>query len=203
LKLENIMRDVVKSLRMKPESGRLDSKIEQYTTGLTREIAGSHVPVSDEVVVGTALELLARLITKGPLLSNPTAVKDYLRLRFADLQHEVFYLMLLDKRHRLIACEEMFRGTIDGASVHPREVVKTALRHNSAAVILAHNHPSSCAEPSHADELITHRLKSALELVDIRVIDHILGGFSCVITASKAHEIRQFCRTIRVQPPKK
>jgi DNA repair protein RadC len=179
------MRNVAKSLRMKPDSGRLDAKSDLYTTGLAREIAGSYVPVSDEVVIGTALELLARRITKGPLLSSPNAVKNYLRLRFADLQHEVFYLMFLDKRHRLIACEEMFRGTIDGASVHPREVVKTALRHNSAAVILCHNHPSNCAEPSHADELITLRLKSALDLVDIRVIDHLIVGASDVISLAE------------------
>jgi DNA repair protein RadC len=92
----------------------------------------------------------------------------------ADLQYEVFCLLYLDKRHRLIACDEMFRGTIDGASVHPREVVKNALRHNAAAIVLCHNHPSGVAEPSHADELITQRLKSALELVDIRVIDHVI-----------------------------
>jgi DNA repair protein RadC len=136
-------------------------------------------------VIYSALEVLARHIAKGPLLSSPKAVKDYLRLRFADLEYEVFSLLYLDKRHRLIACEEMFRGTIDGASVFPREVVKSALRHNSAAVILCHNHPSSCAEPSHADELITHRLKSALDLVDIRVIDHMIVGASGVISLAE------------------
>jgi DNA repair protein RadC len=182
LKLENIMHNVIKSLRIKPDSGRLDAKIDLYTTGLAREVAGSYVPVSDEVVIDTALELLARRIAKGPLLSSPNAVKNYLRLRFADLQHEVFCLLFVDKRHRLIACEEMFRGTIDGASVHPREVVKTALRHNSAAVILCHNHPSNCAEPSHADELITHRLKSALDLVEIRVIDHLIVAGGSVLS---------------------
>ena len=81
---------------------------------------------------------------------------------------------LLDKRNRLIACEDLFRGTIDGATVHPREVVKAALRHNAAGVLIAHNHPSGVAEPSQADELITRRLKTALDYVDIRVIDHLV-----------------------------
>jgi DNA repair protein RadC len=173
-KLETVMRSVIKSLRIKPDGGHLNAKIDRYTTGLVRETAGSYVPVSDEVVIDTALNLLAQRVAKGSLMSSPNAVKNYLRLRFADLQHEVFCVLFLDKRHRLITFEELFRGTIDGASVHPREVVKTALRHNAAAVVLAHNHPSNCAEPSHADELITQRLKSALDLVDIRVIDHLL-----------------------------
>jgi len=90
--------------------------------------------------------------------------------------YETFTLIYVDNRHRMIACEDLFRGTIDGASVHPREVVKEALRHNSAAVILAHNHPSGVAEPSQSDELITQRVKEALALVDIRLLDHIIVG---------------------------
>ena len=93
-----------------------------------------------------------------------------------DLPHEGFCGVFLDNRHRVIALEELFRGTIDGASVHPREVVKRALAKNAAAVILAHNHPSGIAEPSQADELITRRLKEALALVDIRVLDHLVIG---------------------------
>ena len=168
------MRNVIKSLRMKPDSGRLDAKTDLFTTGLTREVAGSYVPVSDEVVIDTALELLARRIAKGPLLSSPNAVKNYLRLRLADLQHEVFCLLFVDKRHRLIACEEMFRGTIDQASVYPREVVKEALAHNAAALIFSHNHPSGSPTPSGADEAMTRRLREALALVDVRVIDHVI-----------------------------
>jgi DNA repair protein RadC len=95
-------------------------------------------------------------------------------MRFAGLEHEVFCCLYLDNRNRVIACEELFRGTIDGASVHPRAVVKRALIHNAAAIILAHNHPSGVAEPSQADELITRRLKQALALVDIRVLDHLI-----------------------------
>ena len=93
-----------------------------------------------------------------------------------DLEHEVFCCLYLDKRHRLIQFQELFRGTIDGASVHPREIVKLALQRNSAAVIIAHNHPSGVAEPSQADEMITQRVKEALALVDIRLLDHIIIG---------------------------
>ena len=97
-------------------------------------------------------------------------------MRLRDLPHEVFCCVYLDNRHRVIAFEELFRGTIDGASVHPREVVKHALSKNAAAVILVHNHPSGICEPSQADELITRRLKDALGLVDIRVLDHLIIG---------------------------
>jgi DNA repair protein RadC len=97
-----------------------------------------------------------------------------LSLKLGTLDHEVFALIFLDKRHRVISYLEMFRGTIDGASVHPREVVKEVLKQNAAAVILAHPHPSGVAEPSQADEFITTRLKEALGLIDVRVLDHII-----------------------------
>jgi DNA repair protein RadC len=96
--------------------------------------------------------------------------------RLRDLPHELFCCIYLDNRHRIISFEELFRGTIDGTSVYPREVVKQALSANAAAVILAHNHPSGVAEPSQADERITRRLKAALELVDIRLLDHLVIG---------------------------
>jgi DNA repair protein RadC len=168
------MRSVIKSLKNRPDSGHMEAKIEAFSTGLMRETDGSYLPVSDDIVINTALKLLAQRVAKGSLLSSPDAVKNYLRLRFADLQHEVFCLLYVDKRNRLIACEDLFRGTIDGATVHPREVVKAALRHNAAGVLIAHNHPSGVAEPSQADELITRRLKTALDYVDIRVIDHLV-----------------------------
>lgn len=168
------MRSAIKSLTIKPESGCVSPKSDAFTSGFMREVAGVSAPVTDEAVVGMALKILAQRVSKGSLLSNPDAVKNYLRVRFADLQHEVFCLLYVDKRHRLLACEEVSRGTIDGASVHPREIVKAALRHNAAGIVAAHNHPSNVAEPSHADELVTQRLKSALELVDIRLIDHLI-----------------------------
>jgi len=119
---------------------------------------------------------LSQSLRAGPLLASPKATRDFLSARLRDLEHEVFCCLYLDKRHRLIQFEELFRGTIDGASVHPREIVKLALQRNAAAVIVAHNHPSGVAEPSQADELITQRVKEALGLVDIRLLDHIIVG---------------------------
>lgn len=127
-----------------------------------------------------SLELARRhyreLMQVGPALTNPRNTREYLRMRLRDLDHEVFCCLYLDNRNRVITCEELFRGTIDGATVHPREVVKRALAHNAAAVILAHNHPSGVAEPSQADELITRRIKESLATVDIRVLDHLIVG---------------------------
>jgi DNA repair protein RadC len=123
-------------------------------------------------IVNLALEILDSEI-RNDCLTSPEQTKQYLRLRLASFEHEVFACLFLDNRHRVI-CFEMFRGTIDGASVYPREVVKAALKHNAAAVIFSHNHPSGVAEPSLADKNITNRLQTALALVDIRVLDHIV-----------------------------
>jgi len=128
----------------------------------------------------------AEAMQLGPALANPRATREFLRTRLRDLDHELFCCLFLDNRHRVISFDEVFRGTIDGASVHPRDVVKLALARNAAAVILAHNHPSGIAEPSQADELITGRLREALALVDIRVLDHIVvGDGACVSFAER------------------
>lgn len=137
-----------------------------------------------------ALELARRhyaeAMRSGPLLDSPAATHQFLVSRLRDQSYELFCCLHLDNRHRLIAFDELFRGTIDGASVHPREVVKQALSRNAAAVILAHNHPSGVAEPSQADELITRRLREALALVDIRVLDHcIVGDNGCLSFAER------------------
>ena len=115
-------------------------------------------------------------LKRGDLLSSPQQTRHYLTTRLRRHPHEVFAALFLDNRHRVIGYEELFRGTIDGASVHPREVVKRALAHNAAAVIFAHNHPSGVTEPSNADRSITQRLKEALALVEIRVLDHFIIG---------------------------
>jgi DNA repair protein RadC len=129
---------------------------------------------------------LAEEMQAGPPLANPRATREFLRAQLRDRDHEVFCCLFLDNRHRVIAFDEVFRGTIDGASVHPRDVVKLALARNAAAVILAHNHPSGIAEPSQADEMITGRLRDALALVDIRVLDHIVvGDGGCVSFAER------------------
>lgn len=112
----------------------------------------------------------------GEPIRSPADTEAFLMARLRDLPHELFCCIYLDNRHRILSFEELFRGTIDGTSVYPREVVKQALSVNAAAVILAHNHPSGVAEPSQADERITRRLKAALELVDIRLLDHLVIG---------------------------
>ncbi len=119
---------------------------------------------------------LRETLERGDALSNPSDTRRFLTARLRGYPHEVFACLFLDNRHRVIRFDEMFTGTIDGASVHPREVVKRALAHNAAAVIFAHNHPSGVAEPSRADETLTRRLKDALALVDIRVLDHLIIG---------------------------
>lgn len=113
---------------------------------------------------------------RGSALTSPDQTAQFLRTRLRDYPYEVFAVLFLDNRHRVIAFEEMFRGTIDGASVHPREVVRRALELHAAAVILSHNHPSGVAEPSQADQRITTRLRDALGLVDIRILDHLIVG---------------------------
>ena len=112
----------------------------------------------------------------GSSIRSPADTETFLLARLRDKPHEVFCCLYLDNRHRVLGFEELFRGTIDGTSVYPREVVKQALSANAAAVILAHNHPSGIAEPSQADERITRRVKAALELVDIRLLDHLVIG---------------------------
>lgn len=129
-----------------------------------------------QAVVEMARRHLFESVRRGDPLTSPQATRHYLSARLRDHSHEVFACLFLDNRHRVIVFEELFFGTIDGASVHPRVVVQRALRHNAAAVILAHNHPSGVAEPSGADRAITQRLKEALALVDIRVLDHFVIG---------------------------
>jgi DNA repair protein RadC len=127
-----------------------------------------------------ALELARRnyreALVAGPPMNAPAATRQFLTAQLRDRPYEVFCCLHLDNRHRLIHFEEVFRGTIDGASVHPREIVRQALQYNAAALIFAHNHPSGVAEASQADELITRRLRDALALVDIRVLDHLIVG---------------------------
>jgi len=118
----------------------------------------------------------AESLPSGATIRSPADTEAFLKARMRDLGHELFCCLFLDNRHRVLRFDELFRGTIDGTSVYPREVVKEALAINAAAVILAHNHPSGVAEPSQADERITRRLKSALDLVDIRLLDHLIIG---------------------------
>jgi DNA repair protein RadC len=133
-----------------------------------------------------AARAIAEQLSQRDALTSPSAVRDFLKLRLGGLPHEVFVVILLDAQNRVLAVDEMFRGTLTQTSVYPREVVKVALRTNAAAVIFAHNHPSGVAEPSRADEALTQSLKQALSLVDVKVLDHfIVAGTSTLSFAER------------------
>lgn len=145
----------------------------------------SELPTAEEILV-LASQILAGRVQHGALLSTPELAGQYLQLQLAHETREIFMVAFLDTRHRVIACEAMFYGTIDGAEVHPREVVKRSLEHNCAAVVLSHNHPSShLNEPSAADRAVTQRLKEALRLIDVRVIDHFIVSLSGYTSMAK------------------
>ena len=145
-----------------------------------QQIRASGLGPATRARLAAALELarrsLAEQLQQLPVLGNPRDSGAYLRARLRHLPYEVFGCLYLDNRHRVLAFEELFRGTVDGASVHPREVVRACLQHNACAVIFAHNHPSGVAEPSAADRTITHELRDALQLVGVRVLDHLVIG---------------------------
>ena len=130
--------------------------------------------IEKKSLIALAFAVLQEQHKPGVLLPSPNETRDYLRLRLVDCKAEVFGCLFLDNRHRVIETAELFQGTVDGASVYPRVVVQQALALNAAAIMFFHNHPSGVAEPSHADEAITKRLKDALALVDIRVLDHFI-----------------------------
>jgi len=128
----------------------------------------------EKKIINSAKKILKSKINSQSYFEAPEAVKNYLQLSYADTEHEVFSILFLTNRHQLIKHAELFRGTIDGASVYPREIVKEALKQNAAALILVHNHPSGNTTPSQADKAITSRIKNALDLIEVRVIDHVI-----------------------------
>ncbi len=131
--------------------------------------------LEDDKIIAQALTILERRLKKpGVMLCSPDLVKQYLTLTMAELEHEVFTVLFLDSKNRLIASEEMFRGSLTSTSVYPREVVKAAILHNACSVMLAHCHPSGSTEPSPADLQLTNQLKKSLELVDVRTLDHVI-----------------------------
>jgi len=133
-------------------------------------------------VMELARRSLAQQLSERPVFDSPERVKDYLRLQLGHLNHEVFAVLFLDAQNHLIRLEEMFRGTLTQTSVYPREVARRALELHASAVILAHNHPSGVAEPSRADEFLTRTLASALQLIDVRVLDHLVVGQPDVVS---------------------
>jgi DNA repair protein RadC len=155
-----------------------------------RDSEGGYQPASSAEIIRLAKNIISGSLcrTEDITVTSPTAVTQYLQLQLGAKEQEIFSAMFLDTRHRLIEFKKMFFGTIDGASVYPRELVKAALKCNAAAVIFSHNHPSGVAEPSQADIQITGRLKSALALVDVRVLDHIIvTADDCVSLAQRGH----------------
>lgn len=141
--------------------------------------------VSSDEIVHMAAKILSRRFCKGASLSSPGDVKQYLQNKLSDREHEVFACLFLDNRNRVISFNEMFHGTINGASVHPREIIKCGLACNAAGLIVAHNHPSGVAEPSNSDRALTKRLCEAVRLVDIKLLDHFVIGEEVVSFAER------------------
>lgn len=150
------------------------------------DAAGDYRVADSATIIAEAKRRIAVKFRRGISLSSPDTAKDAIQLQWCEREHELFGCLYLDAKHRLLEWAELFRGTIDAAAVYPREVVKAALACNSAAVIFVHNHPSGDATPSEADKFITQRLKSALGLVDIRVLDHFVMGAEAVFSFAEA-----------------
>ena len=155
------------------------------------ETTGTYVmesPVTEADILQMAQQLAMSRLSKGRALTEPKQVFSYLQTLLQYHEYEVFALLLLDNKHRVIAFRELFRGTLDGASVYPREVVKIALEHNAAAVIMVHNHPFGDPEPSQADRTLTTTLKNALNMVGTRLLDHVVVGYEgCVSLAERGY----------------
>ncbi len=159
-----------------PEASLVADATVSYAAGAVTAPPSCEEQVSRKLSVAKELLMrdLAATMHKGPVMRSPDTVREWLKLHCAQLEHEVFLLLHLDVRNRLIAAEEIFRGTLTHTSVYPREVVKSALARNAASVLLAHNHPSGETDPSPADQVLTRQLASALALVDVRVADHFV-----------------------------
>jgi len=140
---------------------------------------------TEQDVLAAAEGILGERLKRQGSIGSPTDANDFLRMRLGALSHEEFHILWLDNRHRIIDCQKLFTGTIDGASIYPREVVRAALSVNACAAILAHNHPSGIAEPSAADRAITNELRDALRLIGVRILDHIVVGAECVSMAGR------------------
>lgn len=152
---------------------------------LVRDVTGDYRPASANEVLRAAEQVLAGQMRGCDALTSPQVVRDFLKVKLGTLEHEMFSVIHLDAQNRVIDYAEMFRGTITQTSVYPREVVKEALARNSAALLLVHNHPSGAAEPSRTDELLTQTLKSALALVDVRVLDHLIVAGNTILSLAE------------------
>jgi len=166
---------VAKRLNVRPSTGAITPPHRSFTSGLYRKVNGHYRRVDDRRVISAALAVLAEKVASGPQL-DVKLVRDYLAVRLGGLEYEVFCCLYLDTACRVIECENLFRGSLGITNVHPREVAKQALIHNAHALIVAHNHPSGRPEPSPTDRLITMRLKHALELIEVKLLDHLIVG---------------------------
>ncbi|WP_338114073.1 JAB domain-containing protein [Thiorhodococcus mannitoliphagus] len=163
------------------------------TTPALHLVARGTIPIDraradEDVLIRQAMAILERRMRRiqdPQALTSPDLAQRYLQLRLGTLEHEVFGVVWLDHRHRVLAIDELFRGTLDGATVHPREVVKQALRANAGACLLFHNHPSGLSEPSQSDRALTQRLRDALSLVGVRMLDHLIVGETCTSLAEQ------------------
>ena len=144
-------------------------------TLMVREATGDYRVATPAEIRKAALDHLSTAVQRGATMDSPAAVREYLALRM-EREHEAFAVLFLDAQCKVLGLEELFRGTVSQTSVHPREIVKRALKLNASSVVLAHNHPSGELEPSRADQMLTQTLKAALQLVDVRVVDHIIVG---------------------------
>jgi DNA repair protein RadC len=141
-----------------------------------RESNGTYRTATNDDIIQEALAIIDAQFAKGTAITSASKAQDFLKLQLAHLEHEVFAILWLDTAHKVIAFEKLFRGTVEGASVYPREIVKSALEHNASACILCHNHPSGSGKPSQADRAITEKIKQALDMIDIKTIDHMIVG---------------------------
>ena len=178
--MKNSMR---KTMKLSAKPGDLRQAEQDIVVKLAFDILAECYPrlcnltnYDQSIVLRLALNLMTERHRPGQTLTAPEETRRYLRLKYAEQKNEVFSVLFLDHRHRVLVFEDLFFGTINGASVHPRVVVQRALEINAAAVIFTHNHPSGIAEPSEADRQLTNRLKKVLEVVDVRVLDHIVVG---------------------------
>ncbi len=147
-----------------------------YRSLMVKDESGRYRPASGNEIIEAALSEINRRFARGVMITSPDQTLEFLRLRLSPLEHEVFAVLWLDNKNRVLVFEELFRGTINSASVHPREIVKSAMKHNAAACILCHNHPSGDSDPSSADQNITLRIREALNVVEVRTLDHVIVG---------------------------
>ena len=147
-----------------------------YRSLMVKDESGRYRPASGDEIIEAALSEINRRFARGVMMTSPAQTIEFLRLRLSPLEHEVFAVLWLDNKNRVLVFEELFRGTINSASVHPREIVKSAMKHNAAACILCHNHPSGDSDPSSADQNITLRIREALNVVEVRTLDHVIVG---------------------------